>query len=114
MQIIRKNLFCCSSSGDFFMGILVLLCVYVIKVFYDRQAILLENEKLMLENLQSQYQTLKNQVSPHFLFNSLTALTELIGENPVIARQYVSQSSSRSSDIPCRVTITRQYALQMK
>lgn len=78
---------------DFFMGILVLICVYVIKIFYDRQAILLENEKLMLENLQSQYQALKNQVSPHFLFNSLTALTELIGENPVIARQYVSHLS---------------------
>jgi sensor histidine kinase YesM len=78
---------------DLFMAALVLTSVLIIKVFYEKQAILLENEKLILENLQSQYQSLKNQVSPHFLFNSLTALTELIGEDPVNARRYVSHLS---------------------
>ena len=78
---------------DIFMAIVVLIFVYVIKVFYEKQAILLENEKLMLENLQSQYQSLKNQVSPHFLFNSLTALKELIDDDPQNARKYVSHLS---------------------
>jgi len=78
---------------DIFMAAVVLICVYVIKGFYDKQAVLIENEKLILENLQSQYQSLKNQVSPHFLFNSLTALKELIDEDPKNARQYVSHLS---------------------
>jgi LytS/YehU family sensor histidine kinase len=67
--------------------------VYIIKGFSEKQAILLENEKLINENLQSQYQSLKNQVSPHFLFNSLTALKELIDEDTGNARKYVSHLS---------------------
>lgn len=78
---------------DVFMAIVVLIFVYMIKVFYDKQAVLLENEKLLLENLQSQYQSLKNQVSPHFLFNSLTALKELIDDDPQNARKYVGHLS---------------------
>lgn len=78
---------------DIFMAIVVLIFVYMIKIFYEKQAILLENEKLMLENLQSQYQSLKNQVSPHFLFNSLTALKELIDDDPGNARKYVGHLS---------------------
>ena len=78
---------------DMFMAIVVLICVFIIKIFYERQTILLENEKLMRENLQSQYQSLKNQVSPHFLFNSLTALKELIDDDPRNARQYVGHLS---------------------
>jgi len=91
-----------SSSGgfhlvyifkDIFIGLVVLISVYIFKVFNEKQAILIENEKLKLENLQSRYQTLKNQVSPHFLFNSLTALTELIDENTANARNYVRHLS---------------------
>lgn len=78
---------------DIFMAIVVLIFVYMIKVFYEKQAVLLENEKLMLGNLQSQYQSLKNQVSPHFLFNSLTALNELIEDDPQNARKYVNHLS---------------------
>jgi LytS/YehU family sensor histidine kinase len=78
---------------DMFMATVVLICVYVIKGFYEKQAVLIENEKLIRENLQSQYQSLKNQVSPHFLFNSLTALKELIDEDPKNALQYVGHLS---------------------
>ena len=78
---------------DSFMAAVVLICIYIIKGFYEKQAVLIENEKLIRENLQSQYQSLKNQVSPHFLFNSLTALKELIDDDPVNAREYVSHLS---------------------
>lgn len=43
--------------------------------------------------MQSQFESLKNQVSPHFLFNSLTALKVLIEESPALAKQYVSHLS---------------------
>jgi LytS/YehU family sensor histidine kinase len=75
------------------MAIVVLSCVYIIRVFYDRQAVLLENEKLLRENLQSQYESLKNQVSPHFLFNSLTALRTLISDDPENALLYLNDLS---------------------
>lgn len=78
---------------DLFTAIIVLTCVYLIKLFYDRQAILIENERLMRENLQSQYESLKNQLSPHFLFNSLTALKTLINDSPSTAQDYVNNLS---------------------
>jgi sensor histidine kinase YesM len=78
---------------DLFMAIVVLSCVYIIRIFYDRQAVLLENEKLLRENLQSQYESLKNQVSPHFLFNSLTALKTLITDDPKNALLYLNDLS---------------------
>lgn len=41
-----------------------------------------QNLKLENENILVQFETLKNQVSPHFLFNSLNALASLIGTDP--------------------------------
>ena len=38
-------------------------------------------QKLREEKLVFQYETLKNQVRPHFLFNSLNTLSSLVGEN---------------------------------
>ena len=37
-----------------------------------------EIEQLKMENLQSRYNAMINQINPHFLFNSLTGLTALI------------------------------------
>ncbi len=41
-----------------------------------------QNLRLENENILVQFETLKNQVSPHFLFNSLNALASLIGTDP--------------------------------
>ena len=35
----------------------------------------------------AKFETLKNQIDPHFLFNSLNVLTSLIGENPTSGRK---------------------------
>lgn len=53
----------------------------------------LENEILKKENLQSQLEALKNDLSPHFLFNSLNALQTLIRDNPELANRYVNHLS---------------------
>lgn len=52
-----------------------------------------EAEALKKENLQSQLESLKNQVSPHFLFNSLNTLSSLIEENKEQAILFVDQLS---------------------
>lgn len=48
-----------------------------------------ENEELKKENIQSQFESLKNQVNPHFLFNCLNTLSGLIEEKPANAVDFV-------------------------
>lgn len=49
--------------------------------------------KLQKENLQSQFEVLKQQVNPHFLFNSLNVLTSLIKVDPDLAESFTEKLS---------------------
>lgn len=51
------------------------------------------NERLEKEKAQVQFDNLKNQLNPHFLFNALTSLNSLIMENQELASQFVQQLS---------------------
>lgn len=53
-----------------------------------------ETEKLRKANLQSRLESLKQQVNPHFLFNSLNTLSSLIDEDTDRAEQFVEELSS--------------------
>lgn len=52
-----------------------------------------QQEKLKREQLALQYETLKSQVNPHFLFNNLNSLTSLISTNPEKAIDFVKKLS---------------------
>ncbi|GAB4041127.1 sensor histidine kinase [Spirosoma gilvum] len=52
-----------------------------------------ENEQLRQATYQNQLDALKMQINPHFLFNSLTSLSSLIGENRKQASQFVDELS---------------------
>jgi LytS/YehU family sensor histidine kinase len=78
---------------NFFVSALVVGSVLIIRLIYQKQSINIENETLRREALQSQFESLKNQLSPHFLFNSLTALKTLIRESPETAQNYVNSLS---------------------
>lgn len=54
----------------------------------NSRAQFLEKEKSVV-----QYENLKQQLNPHFLFNSLTSLSSLISIDPKTARQFVDQMS---------------------
>jgi len=74
-------------------------CVYVITYegIYSLQKwkqTNLEKEALRKTNLQSQLNSLKSQINPHFLFNSLNSLSALITENPAQAELFVDEISS--------------------
>lgn len=75
---------------NFFSSLLVLASIFIIRLIYQKQTYELENEQLRTESLQRQFESLKNQMSPHFLFNTLTALNSLIRESPDVAGQYVN------------------------
>lgn len=86
----RRNEF---DLTNFYVSALVVGCVLIIRLVFQKQGIKLENEALKREALQSQYESLKNQLSPHFLFNSLTALQVLIHDSPDKAQNYVNSLS---------------------
>jgi LytS/YehU family sensor histidine kinase len=54
----------------------------------------LEKEELIRAQWQTRFNSLKSQVNPHFLFNSLNALSVLIDEAPVRAGHFVDELST--------------------
>ena len=50
-------------------------------------------ERMKTEQLASQYESLKNQVNPHFLFNSLNALSSLVYDDQKAAVQFIRKLS---------------------
>lgn len=63
-----------------FTLIVSLLYGKIIDLIDQRRNIMLDYEILKNENLQSTYNTLINQINPHFFFNSLNSLSMLVRE----------------------------------
>lgn len=61
-------------------------------LFNWRQAAI-NSERLQKESITAQYNSLKSQVNPHFLFNSLNALTNLVYEDQDKAAKFIKQLS---------------------
>lgn len=58
------------------------------------QTSLKREQKLREEKLIFQNETLKNQVNPHFLFNSLNTLSALVNTQPDVAEEFINRLSS--------------------
>lgn len=58
------------------------------------QDALKREQRLREEKLAFQFETLNNQVNPHFLFNSFNTLSSFIGSQPEIAEKYVQKLAS--------------------
>jgi hypothetical protein len=61
-------------------------------LLFWRQATL-DKEKFEKESIAARYESLKSQVNPHFLFNSLNALTNLVYEDQDNAVKFIKQLS---------------------
>lgn len=74
-----------------FRATIVSALTYFVVYYYRMQVVLqasrFENEHLKQENLQAQLTSLKQQISPHFLFNSLNTLSSLSNEE--IVKEYI-------------------------
>ncbi|WP_192823509.1 sensor histidine kinase [Rufibacter sp. LB8] len=81
----------------FVFGSIILLFVHFIRsgiYFYNQwHRYLVQSEKLKKETIKVQFESLKQQVNPHFLFNSLNALTSLIYKDQDMAAKFVEQLS---------------------
>src|SRR5690606_23691227 len=62
----------------FFIAILGALMGHIVVLYTEQRKREQEIEELKVENLQSRYDALTNQINPHFFFNSLNGLTSLI------------------------------------
>jgi hypothetical protein len=65
--------------------------VYYYQLVFLLQRSRFENERLKQENLQTQLASLREQISPHFLFNSLNTVSTLSHEEPV--KEYILKLS---------------------
>ncbi|WP_210466295.1 sensor histidine kinase [Rufibacter roseolus] len=81
----------------FVFGSIILLFVHFIRsgiYFYNQwHRYLMQSEKLKKETIKVQFESLKQQVNPHFLFNSLNALSSLIYKDQDLAAKFVEQLS---------------------
>lgn len=66
----------------------------IIFIVFLWQDSLHREQKLREENLIFQNETLKNQVNPHFLFNSLNTISSLVQEQPEEAERFINHLSS--------------------
>ena len=83
-----------SGYAASYMMLLALGAIYEsIRFFQLWKTTAVEKEQLERAHLASQLEGLRNQVNPHFLFNSLNTLTYLIPEEPQKAVRFVQQLS---------------------
>ncbi len=91
-QNFTKNLIMGNAASLYNVGLTI--AIYEsIYFFVQAKKSTIESEKLKRENMQSQLDTLRNQVNPHFLFNSLNTLSSIIHEEPDLAVDFVQKLS---------------------
>ncbi|MFD2203889.1 sensor histidine kinase [Shivajiella indica] len=77
----------------------IMVALFIISIFisrswlYEWRNAAIEAEQLKSEKLASQYQSLKDQLNPHFLFNSLNVLSNLVYESPDKSAEFIQQLS---------------------
>ena len=83
-------------TNNVFSVVIMLSAFYLtinIRAFQQLKDVQLKAERLEKEAILAQFEALKSQVNPHFLFNSLSILTSLVHEDPDLSEQFIKQLS---------------------
>jgi len=75
------------------IGIVVSSIYYVVLYYKQRQETKVKEQKIIAGTASAKFDALKNQLDPHFLFNSLNVLTSLIEEDPHQAQKFTTSLS---------------------
>jgi hypothetical protein len=70
--------------------------IWIYRVIYSihkKQEGKVKEQKIIAGTASAKFETLKNQIDPHFLFNSLNVLSSLIEENPESAQRFTTSLS---------------------
>lgn len=73
-----------------FVVLLIIHIIYLYKWYQDNK---IKEQKIIAGTASAQFESLKNQIDPHFLFNSLNVLSSLIEENPENAQRFTTSLS---------------------
>lgn len=96
-DIINKQYTTLAQVAGYFAQFVVVVLLNVLHLaeylFRKWRENALRAAELEKEKAQVQFDNLKNQLNPHFLFNSLTSLDSLIQDSPELARQFLQQLS---------------------
>ena len=83
--------------GNYYIGFVISIVVtaifYTIYYYQNKQETKVTEQKIIAGTASAQFDALKNQLDPHFLFNSLNVLTSLIEENPEAATRFTTALS---------------------
>ena len=102
-EILIPQFPCCSENWEpgliatIGQGIILSWLIILAKTFmiYFEYSRISEREKGLLQKelAQSKFESLKDQIKPHFLFNSFSVLTTIIEDDPKLAVEFVSKLS---------------------
>jgi hypothetical protein len=93
MDAFWENQMFSNYLGSLIVTFVVLLIYYLITLYKKLQENKFKEQKIIAGNASAQFETLKNQIDPHFLFNSLNVLSSLIEENPENAQRFTTSLS---------------------
>jgi sensor histidine kinase YesM len=85
-----------ASSYYIFGLVITLLASLIFHTIYFYKALTenkVKEQQIVAKTETAKYESLKSQIDPHFLFNSLNVLTSLIGENPSQAEKFTTKLS---------------------
>ncbi|MES2810910.1 MAG: 2TM domain-containing protein [Bacteroidota bacterium] len=72
---------------------IVSISLYAFHFYRAYQESKLKEQKIIAGTASAKFESLKNQIDPHFLFNSLNVLSSLIEENPDSAQKFTTSLS---------------------
>jgi two-component system, LytTR family, sensor kinase len=77
--------------------VMALMAVYYLathkRVYQKLQQVHINEERLEKENIKAHFNALKNQISPHFLFNNFSVLTSLVETNQELSVEFIHRLS---------------------
>ncbi|MGV6829890.1 MAG: 2TM domain-containing protein [Flavobacteriales bacterium] len=78
---------------SFIISMVIIVVFYGIFFYKHIQENKVKEQKIIAGTVSAKFDALKNQLDPHFLFNSLNVLTSLIEENPEAATKFTTSLS---------------------
>ena len=77
----------------FVISVVITAIFYTVYYYQNKQEKKVTEQKIIAGTASAKFDALKNQLDPHFLFNSLNVLTSLIEENPEAATRFTTALS---------------------
>lgn len=78
---------------SFVITVFITVVFHAVYFYRELQRNKIKEQKIIAGTASAQFDALKNQLDPHFLFNSLNVLTSLIEENPDAAQRFTTSLS---------------------